>query len=252
MQLNKNKLKRILIPLQLPEKERLLLALESINQFQDEKKSKEVVMIVPRLGLYYEESSLGGLIISQKGVRIAGFAGTKLYLKSERTLEQSLYSDREDIFMAIFPTPKIMDFLNYLPRAQGLICVPDEKNTLKEWADIWNPYLYNLKKERLTRGKKSKVKLNDKVLQILKKYILPFAKFDRNDLHPSDKKQAIFYFNWLRKNEIEYDVFEIKKFLLRRDSNSYSTSEICKIAQQMQNGRNFKGQNKLKYALDLA
>ncbi|MBS3767636.1 MAG: hypothetical protein KGY75_05915 [Candidatus Cloacimonetes bacterium] len=251
MQFVKNELKRILIPLALPEKERLLLALDSIKVLQDEENSKQAIVIAPNLGIYDKSSNLGSLLHIERRLWLSIYADTKLSLKSERTLRPTLCSHSEDIFVALFPSRKIIDFLDYLPQAQGIICVPDEKRSLEGWADIWNPYIYDVKKEGLKKGKMSKVKLNDKVLQILQKYILSFAKYDRNDLHPYDKKQTIFYFNWLRKNKIEYDVFEIRKFLLRRDSNSYTTSEICKIAKQTQNGRNFKGQNDLSFALDL-
>jgi hypothetical protein len=235
--MNKIDIVRFIIPEEIPFEKRIKLSLYSIIEFVNDIKDIKANLITPTRRTYDSNKILSKFIKINKTTWKSKINNTPLSLETESTILSKNRTYSEEIFVSYFPSPKMIDFLDSLFNPKCIIVISDYASNFEEWIDIWNPIILN---DNEHINELSKVKLDDIVLKLLKKYILRFAIYDKSGLHTNDRDRTIFYFKYLKKQKVNYDVFEIKKYLLRNNSNVYATKEICSIAEGIKNGRSFQ------------
>jgi hypothetical protein len=246
--MNKIDIIRILVSEEIPLEERIQLSLHSIIELCRNSKYVKANLITPNRRMYNSNEYLSKFIRIDKTNWKSNIEGIPLSLETESTILSKNRTYSEEIFVSYFPSLKMIDFLDSLSKPKGIIVISDYVKNLEEWIDIWNPIILNGNKHD---NELSKVKLDDLVLKLLEKYVLIFSTYDKTGLHTNDRDRTIFYFKYLKKLKIHYDVFEIKKYLLRYNSNVYATKEICSIAEGIQNGRSFQIKHYSNFSVEL-
>lgn len=246
--MNKININRIIIPADIPLQKRIESSLALIVSRQEKANTTNAILITPTKRMYESSEILSHYIKINKKTWKSKLQNIRLSLETETTIDKKSLSYSNDVFVSYFPSQKMINYLDSLPNPKCIIVVADFSNNLEEWIDIWNPIIFS---DNPSAGTLSEINLDDKVIKLLKNYILPYAKYDRSTLHTNDRDRTIFYFKYLKKHRMNYSLFEIKKFLLRNNSNVSATKEICSIGEGIKNGRKYQYKHYSNFSVEL-